>query len=275
MEGIIMKHNYIVCDVSLCHDCNNCFIACKDEHVDNEWLPYTQAQPRHGHRWMNILRLERGCHPRVDVAYLPLTCQHCAEALCIKLHPDCVSRRDDGIVMIDAKKAKGNKILVDSCPYDVIYWNEETETSQKCTMCAHILDGGGDLKIPRCVHSCPTGALEYYCIEPAEMDKKIAAEGLECFRPELSGGKANVYFKNLFRFTKLFIAGGLLKDGECAEGVLVTLTGIDVLQSQTTDCFGDFKFDNLTPGEYTISVDEKEVLTTTIEESADLGTIII
>lgn len=69
-----MKQNYLVIDIALCHDCNNCFMACKDEHVDNDWLPYTNAQPRHGHRWMNIHRTERGQYPRIDVAYLPMPC---------------------------------------------------------------------------------------------------------------------------------------------------------------------------------------------------------
>jgi Fe-S-cluster-containing dehydrogenase component len=55
-----MKQQYMVIDVSQCHDCNNCFMACKDEHVSNKWLPYTDEQPQHGHRWMNILRAERG-----------------------------------------------------------------------------------------------------------------------------------------------------------------------------------------------------------------------
>ena len=276
-----MKQYYIVCDVSLCHDCNNCFIACKDEHVGNEWPPYTDAQPRHGHRWMNILRLERGQYPRVDVSYLPMPCQHCADALCVKVHPDCVSRRDDGVVLINTEKAKGNKILADSCPYDAMYWNDEAGVAQKCTMCAHILDGGSpELNMPRCVHSCPTGALEFCHMEPAGMEQKIKDEKLECFRPDLNGGRANVYYKNIYRFTKLFIAGGLLKSGECAEGLLVTLTGsepatCEVIQSQLTDCFGDFKFDGLEPGEYAISAEGADVRTVTITESLNLGSITI
>jgi Fe-S-cluster-containing dehydrogenase component len=40
-----MKQRYLVIDVALCHDCNNCFIACKDEHVMNNWPPYTEPSP--------------------------------------------------------------------------------------------------------------------------------------------------------------------------------------------------------------------------------------
>ena len=273
---INIKQRYLVCDISLCHDCNCCFIACKDEHVDNDWQPYTQMQPRHGHRWMNILRTERGQYPRIDVAYLPMPCQHCADAGCLKANPGCVHRREDGVVLIDAESARGNRALVDSCPYGAIYWNEEAGVAQKCTMCAHLLDDArSEVKAPRCAHSCPTGALEYFYMEPSEMDRMIEEEALCCYRPELCGGKANVYYKNLYRFTKLFIAGGLLKDGECAEGIAVALSGADTQLAQISDCFGDFKFDGLEPGEYTVSIDGSPVKTVEIAESTNIGSIIL
>jgi len=273
-----MRQNYIVIDVALCHDCNNCFMACKDEHVGNDWPPYTGAQPRHGHRWIDILRRERGQYPRVDVAYLPMPCQHCEDAPCVRAHPDCIVRHGDGTVRIDPVKARGKPELTGSCPYGAIYWNAESNAAQKCTMCAHILDGGAweDGNMPRCVHSCPTGAMEFYRLEPDEMAKKIAGEGLERYRPELSPGGGNVLYRNLGRFTKLFVAGGVLSGGECAEGVEVTLSGDGCPGAlQKTDYFGDFKFDNLEPGTYTLSINGEAVRTVTADASVDLGSIVI
>lgn len=267
-----MKQNYLVIDINLCHDCNNCFMACKDEFVENDWLPYTSAQPRHGHRWMNIHRTERGQYPRIDVGYLPMPCQHCQEAPCVKAHPDCISRREDGIVLIDAAKAKG-KDLTGSCPYGAIYWNADADVSQKCTMCAHIIDSG-ELGMPRCAHSCPTEAIMFHQLEPAEMEQKAAAEGLEHYRPE-TGAKPSVYYKNLHRFEKAFVAGGLLKDNECAEGVEVTLKGTGVNAGQITDYFGDFKFDALLPGEYTLEIAGKEVKKVAVRKSVNVGSIVI
>jgi len=55
-----MKSWHLIIDVARCHDCNDCFLADKDEFVDNEFPPYSAAQPWHGHRWMNIKRKERG-----------------------------------------------------------------------------------------------------------------------------------------------------------------------------------------------------------------------
>lgn len=267
-----MKQCYMVIDVSLCHDCNNCFMACKDEHVGNKWLPYTDEQPRHGHRWMNVHRTERGQCPRVDVCYLPMPCQHCQDAPCSKAHPGCISRREDGILTINTSQARGVKELVDSCPYGAIYWNEEANIAQKCTMCAHLLDGNEEIKMPRCAHSCPTDAIAFYTLEPEEMDQKIRNEGLEVYRPEL-GTKPNVFYKNLYRFEKAFVAGGILKNNECAEGVEVTLKGNNVKYSQITDYFGDFKFDALLPGEYTIVIGGKEVRTVLVEASVNVGSI--
>jgi Fe-S-cluster-containing dehydrogenase component len=216
---------------------------------------------------MNILRKERGQFPRIDCAFLPMPCQHCQDAPCVKANADCISKREDGVVIIDPVKSKGKKGVVESCPYGAIYWNEEEGIPQKCTMCAHILDDGWAM--PRCAHSCPTNGMQFYTLEKAEMDKIVAAEGLEQYRADLKTNP-NVYYKNLHRFTKCFITGGVLKGGECAEGAKVTLSG-DASAESATNYFGEFKFDALLPGKYTISVDGKEVKTVTIEESLNVG----
>ena len=40
-----MKKWHLMIDVEKCEDCNNCFLACKDEHVENDWTGYSVAQP--------------------------------------------------------------------------------------------------------------------------------------------------------------------------------------------------------------------------------------
>ena len=138
-----MKEWNLIIDVKKCEDCNNCFLACKDEFVGNDFPPYSMSQPRHGHRWINLMRKERGRFPMVDVAYRPTPCMHCDNAPCIKKAPEgAVYRRDDGIVIIDPKKAKGEKSLVDACPYGAIWWNEDLDLPQKCTFCVHLLENG-------------------------------------------------------------------------------------------------------------------------------------
>ncbi len=268
------KKKYIVQDVALCQDCNDCFMACKDEHVYNDWTPYTESQPRHGHRWVKLLRTERGQCPRIDVAYLMLPCQHCEH--CPVVDAGYATRRDDGIVLIDMDRARGNMEIAALCPYGTIYWNEEKNVPQKCTMCAHIMDGGQQPCMPRCVHSCPTEALKYYDVEPEEMAKIIEEQRLEVYKPEY-GTNPHVYYKNLYRFTKAFISGEIVDKAtdDCLENATVTLHGEGVEETQTTDYFGEFKFDALEPGRYTLDVNGETVKTVDLEDSLNVGEIFI
>lgn len=61
----------MVIDISKCTGCYNCFIACKDEYWDNDYPPYSAAQPKHGQFWINIDTKERGSHPFIKVAHIP------------------------------------------------------------------------------------------------------------------------------------------------------------------------------------------------------------
>ena len=245
------KSWYLVIDVALCEDCNNCFLACKDEHVDNDWPGYALSQPRHGHRWMNIGRKERGQYPIIDVAYRPTPCQHCENPPCRdKAENGAVVKREDGIVLIDPQKAAGQKALVSSCPYGAIFWNEEKNVPQKCTFCAHLIDSGWTK--PRCVQSCPTGALTVHHLTQAEYQRLTADKTLETLYPQLET-RPRVLYRNLHRFDKCFIAGSaaFMRDGkeECAQGVKAVLTGADgnVIAEAVTDSFGDFRLDKVPP----------------------------
>ncbi len=252
------KWNMII-DVAKCEDCNNCFLACKDEHVGNEWSGCAVAQPLHGHRWMNIMRKERGSYPMIDVVYRPTPCMHCDHAPCIEkaLH-QAAYKRADGIVIIDPEKAAGQKELVNACPYGAIFWNEEKNVSQKCTFCAHLLDKKWEK--PRCVQSCPTGALAAVCVEDDDMAARAKAEGLQTLLPE-KGTQPRVYYKNLYRYSHCFIGGSVSykKDGldECGAGATVTLTREGgTVATVVTDCYGEFKFDHLEEksGVYAVSI---------------------
>ena len=112
-----MKKWNLVIDCARCHDCNDCFLADKDEFVGNDFPPYSVAQPWSGHRWMNIERKERGQYPIVQTGYLPKPCQHCVDAPCIDGSPaGTIYRRDDGLVIIDPEKAKGHPEIVADLP---------------------------------------------------------------------------------------------------------------------------------------------------------------
>jgi Fe-S-cluster-containing dehydrogenase component len=256
-----MKSWHLVIDVEKCENCNNCFLSCKDEHVNNDWPGYAAPQPGRGPSWISIEGVERGQHPFIDVAYLPVTCMHCTRPVCVKSAEEgAIYRRPDGIVIIDPVKARGQSALVEACPYGVIRWNEDLQVAQKCTLCAHLLDEGWTQT--RCTQSCPTGALAIKYVEDGEMQEIIAREKLESYRPE-HDSNPSVYYKNLYRFTRCFIGGSLAvkidaKD-ECAEGAKVNLLDESgkVVGETVSDSYGDFKFDNLVEnsGKYTLQFD--------------------
>ncbi len=270
----------LVIGVSRCMDCNDCFLADKDEFTGNDFPPYSVAQPWSGHRWMNILRTERGQYPLVQVAYRPTPCFHCDDAPCIAKSPaGTVYKREDGLVIIDPEKAKGHPEIVGTCPYEVIFWNEEAQVAQKCTGCAHLIDEGWTET--RCSQVCPAEAIKLVLADDAEMAAMAAAEGLEVLQPEL-GAKPRVYYKDLYLFDKAFIAASVVfgDTDECAEGATVTVRGPDgaVAGQATASNYGDFYVDKLVPGkEYRVRREAAGYApadcTVTLDKSLNLGTI--
>lgn len=237
-------------DSAKCNGCYNCQIACKDEHVDNEWMPYTRPQPDTGQFWLKINETVHGQVPKVRVEYRPILCMHCDNPVCMKGADGAVYKRENGLVLIDPIEAKGRKDLVASCPYGVIYWNEALNIPQKCTGCAHLVDEG---KLPHCVDLCPTGALRFG--EEEEFADEITRA--EVLKPE-KGLMPRVYFLNL---PKLFIGGEVWDPStdEVIEGAIVTLINERTNEERETqsDCYGDFWFKQLNPGNYTIHVRAK------------------
>ena len=280
-----MKKWYLVIDVEKCENCNNCFLSCKDEHVDNDWPGYSAPQPSHGQSWIRIRGKERGQYPFIDVAYLPVPCMHCDNAPCIKAAKGgAIYKRPDNIVVIDPTKAKGQRNVVEACPYGAIGWNEKLDLPQKCTLCAHLLDEGWEKT--RCVQSCPTGALSMRHVTDAEMQGIIKTEKLEIYQPEHQT-RPRVYYKNLYRFIRCFIGGSIAvrKNGkeECAEGAKVALFNAvnEKIGDCITDNYGDFKFDNLEEngGKHTLEIVYTGYATKIVEvdlkQSVSIGTVFL
>ena len=276
------KWNLIV-DVARCDNCRNCFLATKDEHIGNDFPGYAAAQPKHGHSWVDIRRKERGRWPVVEAHFMPVMCNHCDDAPCMKAARDgAITKRPDGIVIIDPEKSKGQKAIVDACPYGAIYWNEEKQIPQAWIFDAHLLDQGW--KQTRLEQVCPTKVFRAVKADDATMRRMQADEKLEVLQPEL-GTQPRVYYKNLHLMTQCFVAGSVAAKikgvEECVAGAEVTLThdGRE-LSRATTDTFGDFKFDGLEPnsGAYDVTVTAASIGSATThfelgEESLPLGVI--
>jgi tetrathionate reductase subunit B len=229
-----------VIDLSICNGCYCCQIACKDEHVGNDWTPYAKPQPDTGQFWIGITESVRGSVPKVKVSYLPKLCMHCVDAACMKqCDVGAIYRREDGIVVIDPTQCTGCKLCADTCPYNAIYFNDALNLAQKCTGCAHLLEDGW--KAPRCVDACPTEALKFG--EEAELKQWI--DKADVYRPELKQ-KTRVHYLHI---PKKFI-GGTVYDPAAEEviiGATCTLTDSQSGETVTvtTDGYGDFWFNGL------------------------------
>lgn len=241
------KWNLIV-DVAKCNGCYNCFIAAKDEYVGNQEPGYFASQPHHGHAWIKVHSVERGTYPAVDTAFMPTMCRHCDDAPCVKAATNgAVVKRDDGIVIIKPELAKGQKQIVDACPFDAVEWNEELQVPQAWPFDAHLLDRGWTR--PRCEQVCATGAIKSLKVSDGEMEHLIEQDKLEVLDPEIKT-KPRVYYKNLHRIKSALVGvhverihNGLRDCVENAEVVLIN--GNTKISTKSTDAYGDCRFDGL------------------------------
>jgi Fe-S-cluster-containing dehydrogenase component len=254
----------MVIDLAICNGCHNCQVACKDEHVGNDWTPIARPQPDTGQFWNKVIDLERGTVPKVQVTYHHSICQHCGapdrsdqhceEAPCISAcNAHAIYRREDGIVIIDPTKCRGNQLCIAACPYEnVIFFNDDLGIAQKCTFCAHLIDAGWTET--RCSDACPTGAFTF----GEEADPKIAAllAQAELLKPALAT-RPRVYYLNL---PKKWIAGAVFdpEADECLQGATVTAANLTTGErlTVTTDNYGDFWLRNLPDGTYTLLVEK-------------------
>ena len=142
-----MSHNVIVTDLNRCMGCLACVVACKAQN-DVPLGKYPQ----------NVLRVgptpkyEGAIPPDVQMYFLPVGCQHCANPQCVEVCPTGASFiREDGIVQINAETCIGCQICLDACPYGVRYLNEDLFVAEKCNLCSDRVDNG---ELPACVEQC-------------------------------------------------------------------------------------------------------------------------
>lgn len=256
-----MKKWNLVIDIAQCFNCNNCTLACHDEYHGNEFPGYAHGMPKHGQSWIKVAQRETGQVPMVEVSYLPTTCNHCDKPPCLAAARDgAVVKRDDGIVIIVPEKARGQKQIVDACPYGAVHWNEERQLPQAWPFDAHLLDQGW--KRTRGAQACPTHAMQVLCVEDEEMRRIVEADQLEVLHPEY-GTAPRVYYRNLRRFRTLFIGGTLAAraDGlvDCVAGAHLTLSrdGANVAAA-VSDPYGDFRFGDLDAdsGNFTLTISD-------------------
>jgi tetrathionate reductase subunit B len=171
------KYGWVV-DSRRCFGCHGCEVACKAEN-DVPLGDYIRQTIYHDHT------REGGAIARIMV---PMACQHCEDAPCIKACPcGALHKGAGGSVQVNYDRCSGHSACVEACPYGAIYIDPVANQAIKCHNCTHRLDEGLEAA---CVETCPSGALFFGDLnDPESSVSKITArlerEGaLETLRPE-------------------------------------------------------------------------------------------
>ncbi|KAA3611863.1 MAG: 4Fe-4S dicluster domain-containing protein [Planctomycetota bacterium] len=105
----------MVIDLQKCVGCAACDIACKSENnVPDDF------------HWSNHIIETTGKFPDVRYRYVPTLCNHCENAPCVRNCPTtAMHKSEDGLTLHDPDLCIGCAACQVSCPYGVIYRNNE------------------------------------------------------------------------------------------------------------------------------------------------------
>lgn len=135
-------------DTRRCFGCHGCEVSCKSEND----VPL-------GNYIRQTIFKDVGEYPKVARMFLPMACQHCEDAPCLKACPTgAIKKGVGGSVIIDYKSCDGNGNCVEACPYGAIYIDPAANQAVKCHNCYHRLEH--DME-PACATTCPADAISF------------------------------------------------------------------------------------------------------------------
>lgn len=145
-----MKGNIVVTS-SKCIGCHSCEIACAVEHSQSKNL--FLAIDEHPRPQKRVLVESYGR------SNLPLQCRHCEDAPCVQVCPTgaLVKQGVEEAVVLNDNLCIGCKWCVLVCPFGVIMMAPDDHIMIKCDLCRGRSEAG---RLPACVESCHTGALQ-------------------------------------------------------------------------------------------------------------------
>ncbi len=209
----------MVIDIRKCIGCNACTAACIAE---NNLPP--------GVTYRTVAETEDGEYPDVRRFFMPTNCVQCENAPCIeaanKVIPGSMSRRADGIVVIDYTKMKGKKVFEaasKACPYPKSLWYDEgknytdgtpavqpyeqrkfkeygkewrrkgtKDATRKCHFCTQRIDAG---VLPACVTTCTGQAMHFGDLnDPESLVSRLLKKNKSARLNLASGAEPRVHY---------------------------------------------------------------------------------
>ncbi len=160
-------------DTRRCFGCHGCEVACKAEND----VPL-------GQYIRQTIYKDVGEYPQVARVFLPMSCQHCEDAPCIKACPcGALHKGTGGSVVIDYNICCGHGTCVDVCPYGAIYMDPVAKQAVKCHNCYHRL---GEEMQPACASTCPSDAIYFGDLNDPESKVSTAMREAEAQVGELT-----------------------------------------------------------------------------------------
>ena len=171
----------IVTDLNRCVGCLACMVGCKmvnDVPIGNYWNKTLRIGPNP--------KAEGAGPDQVDLYFLTVQCQHCADPECVKVCPTGASHKlEDGTVQVDKEKCIGCQFCAMACPYGVRYLNQTERVVEKCTLCEQRTSQG---ELPQCVAQCGARARFF-----GDLD-----EGIDSFEAPEIGYDVDRSYDNLY-----------------------------------------------------------------------------
>jgi anaerobic dimethyl sulfoxide reductase subunit B (iron-sulfur subunit) len=153
---------------SICTNCKACQIACQDKNDLPAAIRWRRVVQYGGGNW--VLQSNVMVPNNIFTYSLSVACMHCEKPICVDVCPTAaMSKREDGLVLIDQSKCIGCRYCEWACPYGAPHFNETAGVMTKCTFCEDLLAQGEQ---PACVSSCVMRALDF-----GELDELRAKYG--------------------------------------------------------------------------------------------------
>ena len=109
-----MTQYAMVIDLHKCMGCGACALACKTE---NNTALRGEGQ---AHNWADFEHTTTGKFPKTQYQTMPVLCNHCSNAPCVKacpVTPKAMYKTKDGITMHNDERCIGCRACQEACPY--------------------------------------------------------------------------------------------------------------------------------------------------------------